>query len=276
MSGGGRRRGRRGGRGRRGRNGGREPNGGAGGRPQERQQPPPGSTTSDGPQYAPRPDAARRPRLNSRQRAALYPVAAAQQGGEYCVHCSRTPQELAADGESNQLCLDHVNNDPADNRRLNLQLLCKSCNTRKNHPAEPGMARRLRPPSVEIQLNRSYEPNFRRWLSEQFQANENLQYPTDQVVADGAEYTGASVDTIEKYVLKVTSRYGMYDELGPLVSGGKKFVILRPEYRNNSTGTGTAAPSIVEPPPPTEAAAPADSAQATLDAASDSDATSEQ
>lgn len=201
----------------------------------------------------------RKPRLNSRQRAALYPAVAAQQGGEYCVHCDRDQKQLGEDGESLQLCIDHVNNNPHDNRRVNLQLLCHSCNTSKNHPALPPTAEQEKPPSTEILLNRSYEGKFRRWVASEFMANENLLYEIGELVADGAELTGASTDTIKKYVLKMRSKFGMYDLFGPIAAGGKVYLKLKEQYRSR------AEPLEI----PTEAADAEPDAQQKLDEALD-------
>ena len=160
---------------------------------------------------------------------------AAQQGGEYCVNCNRDAKDLGEAGECLTLCIDHVNNDQSDNRRVNLQLLCRACNTEKNHPALPPGAEHAKPPSTEILLNRSYEGRFRRWCAGEFAKNDALLYAVDDLISDGAELTGASPDTIKKYIHKMRSpKFGMYDLLGPLTPGGKVYLKLKEQYRGDS------------------------------------------
>lgn len=43
----------------------------------------------------------------------------------YCMQCGATPEQGV------RLEIDHINNDPSDNRMENLQVLCRSCNMGK-------------------------------------------------------------------------------------------------------------------------------------------------
>lgn len=45
----------------------------------------------------------------------------------YCMQCGITPEQGV------RLEIDHINNDPSDNRMENLQVLCRSCNMGKFH-----------------------------------------------------------------------------------------------------------------------------------------------
>ncbi len=176
----------------------------------------------------PREQAWRKARLSAERRARLYPVVAAQQGGEYCVHCNSTPDDLRLAGRHPVLCIDHVNNNPRDNDRRNLQLLCRSCNTKKNHTATAPAAER--PPGPELAINRVSEPAFRRWLTEIFAADPNLQYAEGDLINDAAEWCSVGPDTIGRYLGKAASpRYGMYRRARN--EAGTKYVELRPEFR---------------------------------------------
>ena len=72
--------------------------------------------------------------MNKKDHDRWYPLIMAKQGGEYCTLCGKTIKQLIEDGQSGQLCIDHINNNNSINHLDNFQFLCKSCNTIKNHP----------------------------------------------------------------------------------------------------------------------------------------------
>ena len=149
-------------------------------------------------------------RLNSRQRKELYVIVFARQGGEYCAMCGRTRLQLVKDGLSSNLCIDHKDNNNNNNRLSNLQFLCHSCNTKKNHPTIEDPQQRVMTP--EMALGRAYEKKFRKWVSGLIQSPEYhglLQY--DFIVHSGAERIGCSPETIKRYLKKMTSKAGAYE-----------------------------------------------------------------
>ena len=151
-------------------------------------------------------------RLNSRQRQGLYNLLLARVGGEICQLCGRTRVQLIKAGLSPNLVIDHKNNNNSDNRLSNLQFLCHSCNTKKNHPTLEEPQQRVMTP--EMALGRSYEKRFRRWVSGLIQTPDNhgiLAY--DFLVHSGAEQIGCSPETIKRYLKKMTSQAGAYEWL---------------------------------------------------------------
>ncbi len=133
-----------------------------------------------------------------------------KQGGEYCVLCGRDRIQLVKEGLSGNLCIDHKNNNNNNNHISNLQFLCHSCNTKKNHPSLEDPQERVMTP--EMALGRAYEKKFRKWVSGLIQTPENhgvLQY--DFVVNSGAEQIGCSTETIKRYLKKLTSKAGAYE-----------------------------------------------------------------
>ena len=151
-------------------------------------------------------------RLNSRQRQGLYNLLLVRVGGEFCQMCGKTRIQLIKAGLSPNLVIDHKNNNNNDNRLSNLQFLCHSCNTRKNHPSIEEPQQRVMTP--EMALGRAYEKRFRRWVSGLIQTPDNnglLAY--DFLVHSGAEQIGCSPETIKRYLKKMTSQAGAYEWL---------------------------------------------------------------
>ena len=179
-------------------------------------------------------------RMSAARRAKLYPVVAAQQGGEYCVMCGQTPIELAAAGRSSQLCIDHSDNDPSHNDRRNLQLLCHSCNTIKNHPraADPDD----KPPGPELAIAKRAVPGFRSWIFNEFLPDHDKCYPLKELLDDAAEYLDVSQETVRRYLGRACSKYGMYATVYPL-GGGRPYVRLRMDV---ATGKNLRLPDLEE------------------------------
>ena len=163
-------------------------------------------------------------RMSAAQRARMYPDVARQQGGEYCVHCNQSPIELAAAGRSSVLCIDHDDNDPSNNDLRNLQLLCHSCNTIKNHPRAADHDDR--PPGPEMAIALRAVPKFRAWLFQQFNCDPHVRYPLKNLLNDAAEECDISQETCKRYLGRAKSRSGMYDVVYPM-GGGAPYVRLR-------------------------------------------------
>lgn len=165
--------------------------------------------------------------MNSRQRALLFPHIEAKQGGRFCVICGKTEQELLRDGQSAQLCIDHRDNNNNHNELENLQFLCHSCNTKKNHPRLEEPQQRVMTP--EMAFGKSYEKRFKRWVIGQILTPENygvLEY--DFLVNSGAEHVDCSTETIKRYLKKMTSKNGMYEWIERDTG---LYMHLKPEYQ---------------------------------------------
>ena len=147
--------------------------------------------------------------LNSRQRKMVYTKLLVKQGDEFCVLCTRNPKQLAEDGLSNKLCIDHIDNNNNNNRIENLQFLCHSCNTKKNHPtvALP-QSRQMTP---EMAFGKSYERRFRKWvMGLMLDPDKPNLFTWKHLQNSGAEMIGCSPMTINRYLTKMTSGQGLY------------------------------------------------------------------
>ena len=165
--------------------------------------------------------------MNKKQNAFWYLQIMIKQGGEYCVSCGKNKQALIQDGQSPTLCIDHINNDNSVNELSNLQFLCRSCNTKKNHPrtSEP-YERTLTP---EMASGKRFEKDFRRWVAGFFMENENIGLEYSFLVNSGAEKVGCSPETLKRYLNKMTSNEGMYEWFDKF---GSTVLVLKKEYKN--------------------------------------------
>lgn len=165
--------------------------------------------------------------MNKQTRDQLYPQIVQKQHGEFCIMCKIEPWILKEQGRSPILCIDHINNNNNDNRMANYQLLCKSCNTKKNHPTlEEPFTRSATP---EMIRGKKFESDFRRWVAGQYMENENIGLEYNYLVNTGAEIVECSPETIKRYLNKMTSSAGMYewfDKMGSVV------MVLKSEYKN--------------------------------------------
>lgn len=167
--------------------------------------------------------------MNKHTRDQLYPLVAAQQGGEYCVFCNRDKTDLKNDGHKPEFCID-VDDNSHNHSKSNLrqmQLACHSCNTKKNHPSIAEPYERTATP--EMILGKRYESDFRRWVSGFFMENENIGLSYSYLVNSGAEFVGCSTETIKRYLNKMTSTEGMYEWFDR--TGGVSMV-LKSKYKN--------------------------------------------
>ena len=147
--------------------------------------------------------------LSKKQRLKLYPFVVARQGGEFCVLCGRDKFRLKEDGHKPEYCIDCIDNSGEHREINNLQLLCHSCNTKKNHPSTTEPFERT--PTPEMSLGRKFEKDYRRWVIGQFLPNENIGLQYDYLINAGAEKIGCSPETIKRYLKKMTSKEGIYE-----------------------------------------------------------------
>lgn len=143
--------------------------------------------------------------MNSRIRNRLYPLLAARDG-DFCADCGRV-------GSKESLFIDHIDNNNCNNGLDNLQLLCRSCNGKKNprkksKPLNDSEEVQIAPSSKEVILKEYYEPMFREWLEIQVRRYERVEL--GDTVAAGAEVTGAAISTIERYLRKLCSTAGKF------------------------------------------------------------------
>lgn len=165
--------------------------------------------------------------LNKTQRMKLYPYLVAKQGGEFCIGCGRDLMALLKDGHKAELCIDNIDNSGFHYDINNLQLLCHSCNTKKNHPLTDIPFHRS--PTPEMIVGKRYESDFRRWVAGQFMENENIGLEYDHLINSGAEKVGCSTETIKRYLKKMTSLEGLYEWEDRF---GSVLLVLKKQYKN--------------------------------------------
>jgi hypothetical protein len=127
----------------------------------------------------------------------------AQRDGECCKRCGARSTER-------QLILDHIDNNPKNNRLDNLQILCRPCNYLKN-PRRPvnlcvsgGV---VETKSAEITINQTKEPQFRKYLLHEL--NERGSLPLKDFIYSSAEIIQISPETAKRYLNKICSSAGI-------------------------------------------------------------------
>ncbi len=151
-----------------------------------------------------------------------------QRGGEKCNKCNKP-------GNLKTLVIDHIDNNNSNNKLSNLQLLCRSCNNRKN---PRGKGKKLshvyirgdeheppKIPSPEMKKNQECEPVFREWLKINMLKRGKMS--TTDILDAGAEKADCSQSTINRYLRKVCSFEGKYEVFE---EDGQKYVRFKPEY----------------------------------------------
>jgi NAD-dependent dihydropyrimidine dehydrogenase PreA subunit len=146
----------------------------------------------------------RNSRLNGRERNIAYNFLVFRDG-EQCKVCHKTPPFTKLD-------VEHSNGDPYYHNHKNLQLMCRSCNSRKNPRGKGRKGHDLvslsltainacdpKPEDTKLHLKKKYLNEFLRYLEGEFENGEQLVY--ERVITNGAYKAGfASKKTIREYV----------------------------------------------------------------------------
>lgn len=150
-----------------------------------------------------------------------------------------------------KLVVDHIDNNPLNNHESNLQLICQSCNIKKNPPYKKNkkdvdnfsLGGALSVNECEGDFLRSYpnigvnsypvwknlkaEPLFLSWVEKEM--TEKLILQVDQVINDGAYYSDCSTKTAMTYLNKLVYKLGPYyiheDE-----KNGIRYLKWKPQY----------------------------------------------
>jgi len=147
--------------------------------------------------------------LNGYTRKKLYRVLS-EGNGEACKECGKLPNQ-------GQLVIDHKDNNNRNNGLTNLQLLCRSCNYKKNPRKLPldqcvSVSESVMDGYVsEIDLNRRKEPLFREFVN-QF-VSEIKEVPQNEIVYSGAEEVEISPVTARRYLDKMCSGRGIFEKV---------------------------------------------------------------
>lgn len=110
-----------------------------------------------------------------------------------------------------KLILDHIDNNKENNHPSNFQLLCRACNYKKNprlSDAQPGQMTSPVVQTAEFDKSRIVEPMFRKWLEKRMKAERRVL--KDDALNAGAEYSGCSPLTTQRYLNKLISSVGPY------------------------------------------------------------------
>jgi len=158
--------------------------------------------------------------MNKKTRDKLYPIIVSRDG-EYCKCCGKLPNEA-------NLILDHRDNDNTNNSHTNLQILCRSCNYIKN-PRKESLDLCVKEKSSEnddescLAKNKRTEPAFRAFILNEIDNDEVQSLKWDDIINMGAEKIGISQMTAERYLKKMTSKYGPLQ----LLSAYEHRIVLR-------------------------------------------------
>lgn len=147
--------------------------------------------------------------MNKRTRDILFPKIIQKLGGmAVCCNpeCGATPFDLEASGKDPMLVIDHIDNNNSNNAINNLQLLCRSCNTRKNHPR-----------NIDEPTNRNAPPEFiagkrnfrkaRKYIYGRLQEPEtNGAVALEEIIDDTAMYVDCSQTQVKNYIRKICSK----------------------------------------------------------------------
>ena len=147
--------------------------------------------------------------MNKRQHDEFYPQLVKLQHGEFCAMCERDKYDLLCEGQKPEFLIDCIPNDGDHTDIKKLQILCRSCNTKKNWPSTIEPFERTATP--EMIRGSRYEKDFRRWVAGQFLANPNSGFTYTYLKNSGAEKVNCSPETIKRYLDKMASAEGLYE-----------------------------------------------------------------
>ena len=149
--------------------------------------------------------------MNDRQRKTLTPLILIHQGGYFCGGCKKEPEELIQIGVLPKLYIDHIDNDNSNNKLENLQFLCVSCNTKKNHPRadQPKTSTNVDPVFTTSKLNMS---RAREYVMGLMIDPKGSRPEYQELIDDMAEFLDNSQQACKSYLAKMTSKkHGLYE-----------------------------------------------------------------
>ena len=166
-------------------------------------------------------------RMNSRIRKKFYPLLVARDSEE-CALCGVI-------GNRSSLIIDHKDNDNSNNTIENYQLLCRSCNGKKNPRGKAKKQSTMREKeidylktkesSAELAKSEKCKPMFKKWLKEVIKQYGTLGVP--ELVNAGAEKINLSQQTTMRYLQGSCSFEGDYEIY---TIDEKKYVRFKAEY----------------------------------------------
>lgn len=143
--------------------------------------------------------------MNQRLHDTLFPLLI-KEYGKKCNTCKRWYKTA----DPKKLFIDHKDNNNNNNDFSNFQLLCRSCNTIKNHPRTTEPTIRNAPPEfIAGKKNFKLARKYVQGLMEDPDNHNALKY--DDLIIDIAAFVDCSQQSIKNYLQKMTSkRHGLY------------------------------------------------------------------
>jgi len=168
--------------------------------------------------------------MNKQTHDKLYPIIV-ERDGDICHSCGRLHY-------LKPLVLDHIDNDNSNNEPNNLQILCKSCNKKKDSLKKETLdmcVRKVYSKNDSLTINREKEPRFRRYVYERLDFKGDVE--VDEMVYGIAEEISISPETAKRYLRKMCSSSGKLEEYKPFPGlhrtkeKSKKRVRYKEEFR---------------------------------------------
>jgi len=150
--------------------------------------------------------------MNKHTHDILYPQVIKHQGAEICNNhdCpNHKKKSWIFGGKKLELVIDHIDNNNSNNSLENLQLICRSCNTKKNHPRTTEPTTRNAPP--EFIAGKKNIKKFTKYIYgrlEEPEANGAVNYK--DVVDDASNFIECTQQSVRNYIEKLKSkRHGL-------------------------------------------------------------------
>jgi hypothetical protein len=149
--------------------------------------------------------------MNKRIHDIVYPKLA-DTFGETCRGCNKDKFALVVLGMKPELMIDHIDNNNGNNSLHNLQLLCRSCNTKKNWSRNNNIEPNLRNAPLELQISKTNKTKVFNYIIGELEKPENnnrLYY--DELLDDLSCFLGNSQQANKNYLKAMCSkRHGLF------------------------------------------------------------------
>ena len=142
--------------------------------------------------------------MNQRVRAKVYPILVSRMG-EACTDCGVGLFELKELGKQPILVIDHIDNNNSNNSLMNLRLLCRACNTKKNWSRNDNLEPSTRNVPLELALSRINKKKARKYIHGRLNS-ENYALVYDDLLDDLTEFLGNSQQANKNYIASMCSK----------------------------------------------------------------------
>ena len=142
--------------------------------------------------------------MNQRVRNKVYPMLVSRMG-EQCTDCGIGLFELRELGKQPILVIDHIDNNNSNNSLMNLKLLCRACNTKKNWSRSDNIEPSTRNVPLELALSRINKKKARKYIHGRLNS-ENYALVYDDLIDDLTEFLDNSQQANKNYVASMCSK----------------------------------------------------------------------